>query len=339
MRLVAVESLTVNEKVGVPIRSQDGSILLSANVTITEKYIRHLKNLGIKALYVEDDFFTDAVINPAIKPETKISAINVMTQLFRSIEKGKDIDTTSLTKCVKSILDDIGARILEPISILDMFAVNDKRCHHAVNVAILVAAMSKFYTYEEAINSKVVEDYVLAALLHDAFLDDMATDNEDISHPEKIFSYLKENRFSSTRTYMTCYMHHECYDGSGFPQKKSGNDIYIGAKLLAVADLYDNLINGYGKYKPMKEHEAYEYINSRAGTVIDPAMLSCFNKSVAIYPVGATVRLNIGQTAIVTEQTVLPSRPKVRLSMPKKEECLLINLLSNRTIFIENIVI
>ncbi len=337
MRLVSIDSLSINEKVGIAIRNEDGSILLPANAVVTERYIDRLKNFGIKMVYVEDSFFEDVIIKPALSPETKAAALGAVNNMLAAIASNKEIKEADLSKCVMRMLEDIGSRVTEPISMINMFGVKEARSHHAVNVATLVGAMAKYYTYDQSINSKVVEEYVLAALYHDAYLTSMDADQSDKSHPEKVYTYLKSRRTFSAKMYMTCYMHHENFDGSGFPLKKKGEDIYIGARLLAIADLYDNLVNGYGGYKKMKEHEAYEYINAKAHTMVDSSILSCFNKSIAVYPVGSTVLLNNGYNAIVIEQTVMPTRPKVRLSMPKKEECLLFNLVNERTMFIDKV--
>lgn len=339
MRLVNIDSLTVNEKIGVTIRNYNGGVLLSANTVVTPRYVESLRNSGIRTVYVEDDFFQDAIVKQAISVDTKTEALKRLNQLFESVDKNANFDAGILKPCVKSILDDIGIRVNEPVSILNNFAIKDARCNHAIDVATLVAAMARFYTYEEDLHSDVIEDYVFAALVHDLFLKSMNDDLKDKSHPEKVFQYLKAKHICSGKAYMTAYMHHENYDGSGFPTQKAKDDIYIGSRLLAIADLYNNLVNGYAGYPVMKEHEAYEYINAQAGKTLDPNILNCFNKSIAIYPIGATVLLSNGYDAIITEQTAMPSRPKVRLSMPKREDCLLFNLMQETTLFIEKVLI
>lgn len=50
------------------------------------------------------------------------------------------------------------------------------------------------------------------------------------------------------------YSHQEKWDGSGYPQGLSGDDIPISARLMAVADVYDALIS-HRVYKPGMPHE------------------------------------------------------------------------------------
>ncbi|MDA1089594.1 MAG: HD domain-containing protein [Proteobacteria bacterium] len=64
--------------------------------------------------------------------------------------------------------------------------------------------------------------------------------------------------------------HHEKWDGSGYPQGLSGDDIPISGRLMAVADVYDALISKR-VYKPAFPHEkAMEIILEGRGKHFDP---------------------------------------------------------------------
>ncbi len=335
MRLIGINNLKPNEKLGLSIFTQDGAVLLPANAVITENYINRLKTLGVHSLYVEDEFFEDVVIKPALKEETKAFALSAMTGVFNCLGTKKPINEAALMKTTKEISEDIGLTIKEPINITNMFAVKDERCHHAVNVATIVAAVCSSYFAEYLSSSNATKDFVLAGLLHDMFLESMDDDESNTKHSEEVYKYLKINQRITSRTYISCLMHHERIDGSGFPQRLKDEKIFLGAKIIAVADLYDSLVHGYGKRKKIKEHQAYEYINSLASSKIDEEIIKHFNKSIAIYPIGASVLLSNGYNAVVVGQTVIPSRPMVRLSMPKREDCILFDLTTTKTLFIE----
>ena len=38
-------------------------------------------------------------------------------------------------------------------------------------------------------------------------------------------------------------MHHEQYNGKGFPDRLAGNEIPIGAQLISAASIYDNMVH------------------------------------------------------------------------------------------------
>jgi putative two-component system response regulator len=66
------------------------------------------------------------------------------------------------------------------------------------------------------------------------------------------------------------YSHQEKWDGSGYPQGLSGEQIPLSARLMAVADVYDALISKR-VYKPAFTHEtAVELIRQGRGEHFDP---------------------------------------------------------------------
>ncbi len=339
MRLISINSLKVNDRLAMPILNQEGIVLLPSNALITEAYISKLKSFGVDLVFIQDELFDDVEAKATLSIETKSYVISAMSGVFESISSGKPLNSIALEKSVKGILEDIGPTADQPVNIFNLFTIKDSRCHHALNVATIVAAMVIRYSLDNEFSPALIKDIVTAALLHDACLDKMDDDLTNKSHPDKIFNKLKAIKTSSTRTYTSCLMHHECYDGSGYPKRLAGEAIYIGARIIAAADLYDSLVNGYGYQSKMKEHEAFEYVNSQMGIVIDPLIIKYFNSTVSIYPSGSTVMLSNGQSAVVISQTSIPTRPKIRLSMPKREDCILLDLTEQNTLFIEKIII
>lgn len=72
--------------------------------------------------------------------------------------------------------------------------------------------------------------------------------------------------------------HHERFDGKGFPDKLSGNGIPIGARIVAVANDYDNLLlpnNFLGKR--LQDTAAHEYIIQESGKRYDPEVVQAFD--------------------------------------------------------------
>jgi diguanylate cyclase (GGDEF)-like protein/putative nucleotidyltransferase with HDIG domain len=71
--------------------------------------------------------------------------------------------------------------------------------------------------------------------------------------------------------------HHEWYDGSGYPDRLVGDQIPLGARILAVADVYDALLS-HRPFRPAKTvQDAVQLMRDRSGTQFDPDILStCF---------------------------------------------------------------
>jgi response regulator RpfG family c-di-GMP phosphodiesterase len=67
--------------------------------------------------------------------------------------------------------------------------------------------------------------------------------------------------------------HHECYDGSGFPDRLAGIAIPQGARIIAVVNDYDALQIGTLVQRPLKPAEALTYLIDNRGKRYDPAVV------------------------------------------------------------------
>lgn len=70
--------------------------------------------------------------------------------------------------------------------------------------------------------------------------------------------------------------HHERFDGEGFPDRLTGCEIAIGARILAVADAFDELQNGHLVEAAMSAHDARMVIRHGRGTQFDPEVVDVF---------------------------------------------------------------
>ena len=77
--------------------------------------------------------------------------------------------------------------------------------------------------------------------------------------------------------YDICKYHHERYDGGGYPEGLSGDEIPIWAQVVAIAHTYDNLISKRVYKVPYVVDEAARMINAGECGVFSPEILDCFN--------------------------------------------------------------
>jgi putative nucleotidyltransferase with HDIG domain len=70
--------------------------------------------------------------------------------------------------------------------------------------------------------------------------------------------------------------HHEAFDGSGFPDGKSGNDIPLGARILHLCDHFDKLTADRRGAKAMTAAEALAEIRQKAEQEFDPELVTRF---------------------------------------------------------------
>ena len=67
--------------------------------------------------------------------------------------------------------------------------------------------------------------------------------------------------------------HHEWVDGTGYPDGLVGDDIPLGARVIAVADVYDALMNDRPYRAAVSEEEAVEHLEAAAGAQLDRALV------------------------------------------------------------------
>jgi len=72
------------------------------------------------------------------------------------------------------------------------------------------------------------------------------------------------------------YTHHEKWDGSGYPQGLSGDDIPISGRLMALADVYDALTSKRVYKEALFHEQAVEIIRADRGKHFDPEIVDAF---------------------------------------------------------------
>jgi hypothetical protein len=70
--------------------------------------------------------------------------------------------------------------------------------------------------------------------------------------------------------------HHERLDGSGYPDRLAGEEIPLGARIIAVADVFDSMTSSR-PYRPALAHtKAIEILKRDAGSRLDPKAVRTF---------------------------------------------------------------
>ncbi len=70
--------------------------------------------------------------------------------------------------------------------------------------------------------------------------------------------------------------HHEKMDGSGYPYGLVGDEIALGARIIAVCDVYEGISSHRPYRKPMKPEEIVRLLESEAGGKLDERVVQAF---------------------------------------------------------------
>ena len=176
---------------------------------------------------------------------------------------------------------------------------------HGKKVSRIACKIAEKLGFDE----KEVNQIEIASVLHDIgkagfserlqkVMDTQGLNDDDLSlyrkHPEDgqaVIAFV--NRLDDAGQIVR--HHHERYDGQGFPDMLSGDDIPMGARIVAVADIYDRItaIESHNKYldtylasleitpdhmteKELIHNAAVEYIRKESFTKYDPDVVKAF---------------------------------------------------------------
>ncbi|AHC13910.1 Response regulator [Salinispira pacifica] len=93
------------------------------------------------------------------------------------------------------------------------------------------------------------------------------------THPRKGYEILKDSENEYIRTAAIIALeHHECWDGSGYPDGKQGEEIHILARIVTMCDVVDALLSERS-YKPAwSTIRVRDYVLEQNGKLFDPAI-------------------------------------------------------------------
>lgn len=133
-------------------------------------------------------------------------------------------------------------------------------------------------------------------------------------------------------------MHHELLDGTGFPGRLTGDRIGRLARIVCIANTFDNYCNRINPADSMTPAEAIRFMFRRENGKYDPHLMQLFIHGMGVYPPGSIVQLNDGSIGLV--MSVNPGNllhPSLLLYDPDvpKEEALWVDLAQTEDLKVE----
>ncbi|MVO99775.1 HD-GYP domain-containing protein [Paenibacillus lutrae] len=341
MKYVPIDSIETGQYLGKTIFSGNGAVLLAEGVQLTVYMITTLRRIGVTMLYIQDPLTEDIELPEVVSDETKRIVMKKMQDTLSTIRSGKDFDSRSLSISIDTLLNEIMKNSDVLIQLTDIRTKDNDMYLHALNVCTI----STLIGINMGLNQLQLKELATGALLHDigkmdAITDDKSPD-ERLHHTWRGFELLKHKREYSLLIAHVAFQHHETPDGLGQPRRLLVDQIHLYARIVSVANTYDNLLRSDELKTGMLPHVAIEHMMALAGTKLDREVLIQFLRTVSIYSTGTSVRLSSRETGVVVGQhRGLPGRPIVRIV--KQEggsdlEVKEVDLAQHTTIFIEHV--
>jgi HD-GYP domain len=309
--------------------------MLRSGQILTQNYIQKLDELQILGAYIHTDENKEVFspVSSPIKRELKQEAITSVKRVFEMFDKGaQNININCINQTMevsKKLVDAMKTNRDVKLSIENLKLYDDYTYNHSFGVSVLSIAIG----LSLKLKTGDLYDLGFCALMHD--IGKMAVPIEIISkparlttdefqivkqHPEIGAEFFLQHRLANNKICAGVLTHHEKYNGTGYPNGLSGEQIPLFGRIISVADVYDALTSVRPYRDPSTPAEAIEYIMGSSGSAFDVSVVEAFLQKVSPYPIGSCVKLSSGEIAIIVEQNDFhPLRPIVRLfSSPEK---------------------
>ena len=134
-----------------------------------------------------------------------------------------------------------------------------------------------------------VERVRTASLLHDlgklAIPDEILTNPGELTDPEwrvvsehpKIGHVVLEQAGALRDAATIVLHHHEWFDGRGYPHGLAGQEIPVGARIVAIADAYEAMVAGRPYRRAVNHDQAIAELRRHAGIQFDPEIVRLFS--------------------------------------------------------------
>lgn len=202
---------------------------------------------------------------------------------------------------------------------------------HALNVMILALMLGK----SEGMDEAALTDLGMGALFHDLgklrIPDPVLKKGSERTRVEEDFYRLHtvygeqigaETGALSRGALDVVRHHHERIDGSGFPDAVPAEKVSAAARIVAIANRYDNLCNSSDN-GGMTPAEALSQMFRKEAKWWDGRLLSHFIKNLGVFPPGSIVQLSNGAMGLVVavnrSELLKPSVLIYDHSVPRKE--------------------
>jgi putative nucleotidyltransferase with HDIG domain len=220
---------------------------------------------------------------------------------------------------------------------------NDTHYLHSLNVTVLALMIAKSL----GISRADAQELGMAALLHDIgkmeIPDKILMKKDPLTKSEQ--SYYEQHSEIGARMTKAWGMsdhitqiimhHHECADGTGYPNHLKTEQTDLLVRLVALVNGYDNLCNPQNIAIAKTPYEALAHMFANQRSKFDDELLKKMIKLLGIYPPGSIVQLSNGIHAIVISVNPnQPLRPYVMLHDPltDRQEPLILDLRKEATI-------
>ncbi len=268
------------------------------------------------------------------------TTVNQVATLLRRVSGRSNEAVEQAKNVVEGLVDTFLSERDVLVNLITNKPKEEKQHLHSFNVTVLAMMLGK----QLQLNSDAMRHLGMGAMFHDVGKGRMPINELTMGkatslrfavkkyyeqHPKKGAEIAMDLAGFPRQSVNVIYQHHERVDGTGFPRKLKGKEIYALAKIVSIANIYDNLCNKTDEKLRLSPHEAIKHLYVRERAHLSEKILNLFIRNMGIYPPGTCVQLTNGAIGMVISTNLSkPSRPAVMIYHPDipKREALVVDL-------------
>jgi putative nucleotidyltransferase with HDIG domain len=320
-----VDQLVPGMELASDLVSGDGTVLIGAGTIVSSHTIKKLKNWQVAIVAI----VSEVAVNPIFSQEVEQfvnsynKSVSVVQRAFTDLRASQEVPLEAFTTTADELAAGVQAAGNVVDRLYDLPPCDDATFQHSVNVGVIAALIATWMNYPP----EVVNAVSLAGLLHDvgkSQLPQAILHRTNLLAPNDYAHYQQHVRYGfelvksldlATSVKVGVAQHHERNDRSGYPLGLGGDKIHPYAKIIAVADIYDEALtinrDPSVVYSP---YTGLEKVND-AKHWADPETCLLFSGRMLNFLSGNIVALNDGREGrVVYLNPVSPSRSIVQLS-------------------------
>jgi len=268
---------------------------------------------------------------------------DLMDRFPRSPEES----TRKADELISEIIEELLVEEQIVFHLMNTRAESQEVYYHSLNVAILALTLGK----EGGLGKDALRRLGLGALFHDLGKNRLpktiVLKGKHLTTPErKMFELHPEYGDQEAgrvpqfpaEARKVIRQHHEKENGKGYPRGLIGPEISPYAKIVAIANTYDNHCNAPRPEDSLSPYQGLAVMFHRQIAEFDKDLLARFVRSLGVYPPGTIVQLCNGIVGIVVATNCKSSlSPRVLIYDPAvpKEEALILDLAEDPDLTIE----
>jgi HD-GYP domain-containing protein (c-di-GMP phosphodiesterase class II) len=276
MILMALDDVRPGMALGVGLRNRQGHTLLGPGIALTGEAIARLRQLGIWAVWIDDEDTRDIPYEDSLSDATRLATTAAIQETFaltaRETAALRSASVSEVQETLKSRqhllhdhpvierlaghVDALVRDVLDRPVLTGLASIRTRDSytfHHCLDVAVTATIIGRLLRWDR----ETLRKLATGCILHDIgkiFLDDALLGKPEPLTPEESrrmkdhtvlgYLFLRDNLRLGVLAAHVAYQHHEWQDGSGYPRGLQGTnrlvqgaEIHVPGRIMPMAEI------------------------------------------------------------------------------------------------------